>query len=368
MLGLVPPPVAPIILVGLGADVVLVIIALASLLVLVAAAVLYWPLDWIYRHTTDGIVGRVAGGIAGAFGLNPLGLAISRFLNHAMVDFAAWAVKGLRPFAHALWSLVQTLWHSLAVILAVTQYLAAWIDGSHQQLQAGLAAARAQEAADIQIVDKYVEALLTKEEADVAALTATLAAGLSAINAKEQADVAGLGRTIGNDVAGLNRTITTDVTALNQALQSDVLNLNNRITSVQTVLQNRESTDVRSLTAADATNLRAAENFALGAITGATPGIIQKAIAAVAPQLDKVKTELNECVDPLCDTVTPQAKRLGNVGKIFQGLEDLALVAFLMALTEEAVSDPAAVVEDTVSVFNAVLKPVAGEFRDAVGL
>jgi hypothetical protein len=91
-------------------------------------------------------------------------------------------------------------------------------------------------------------------------------------------------------------------------------------------------------------------------------------MTALQSQTAKIQTETDECLTPLCDTVTPQAPRLGRLGHIFQGLEDLALVAFLLALTEEALHHPQALADDTAAVYRDVLGPVVTGFKDVVGI
>jgi hypothetical protein len=269
--------------------------------------------------------------------------------------------------AQAAWSVVSLVWQFMFVTVGICLTLTRHLAGMDQSGKGDVAALAAREQADVQTIDRYIEALLAKEEADVAAILGTMSAGLSALSAGEQSDVAALNATIGNDVRSLNATINSDVAALNSTIRSDVLNLNNRITSVQTVLAGREATDVNSLKATDAANLGTAERFATSAIAAATPGIIARAVAQISPELSAVKTEINDCLDPLCNTVTPQAPRAGRNLNWLKNLELLGVEALLVALAAECLTHPAAVADEVGSVMHAVGDGPLAAFRHLVG-
>lgn len=72
--------------------------------------------------------------------------------------------------------------------------------------------------------------------------------------------------------------------------------------------------------------------------------VIPSAITGLATQveteLQPIRNELDTCVAPLCDTVTPNAKQLGKLGNLLKNLENLGIAAVLAALVGEAVADP----------------------------
>ena len=72
--------------------------------------------------------------------------------------------------------------------------------------------------------------------------------------------------------------------------------------------------------------------------------VIPTAIAGLATQVETqlapIRTELQTCVEPLCDTVTPNAKSLGNLGKLLTDLTGLFEAGVLGALLVAAVKDP----------------------------
>lgn len=87
-----------------------------------------------------------------------------------------------------------------------------------------------------------------------------------------------------------------------------------------------------------------------GMITGAIAGTAVAAIPGIIAQVQALEAEATTCLEPLCDTVTPNANQLGNLGKLLKDLETLAEAGALMGLLVAAVEDPkgtAAVVEET---------------------
>jgi hypothetical protein len=109
-----------------------------------------------------------------------------------------------------------------------------------------------------------------------------------------------------------------------------------------------------------------------GIIDGIVPGIIAGAIpgilAQVIPRVATLEAEADECLKPLCDTVTPNAKQLGNLGQLFKNLEALGLEALFIALAAEAAHDPGAVAHDIVAVVDDVGGGLLAGFRDLVGV
>jgi hypothetical protein len=304
---------------------------------------------------------------------NPFGLLGDLFtwISGKWYGALKWAwtsvEKHCAHMAHTMWSFVSSLWRSLYVILTVLQWLWGWVDGTNQAIGRMQDQLQAKEAADYR-------QLQGQEAADYHQLAVTEAANLAA----EQNAIATLGLNVlaiegrlqaqeHTDVHNLQANLNTVDNQLHQLLQSDVLNLNNRITSVQTVLAGQEHTDVHNLQA----NLNAVDNsipgVALGVVAGAAPGIVAQAVAQVAPQLQKINTDLTECLDPLCNTVTPNASRLGHLGNLLKGLEALGLEALFVALAAEMLTHPAAVIEDFQSVMGAVGDPIMTGFRDLTG-
>lgn len=131
-------------------------------------------------------------------------------------------------------------------------------------------------------------------------------------------NVAGLQNQIngqGQQIGSLNRTIPTLATTA-------------ALTSTATVLEQKVANGVST-----------ARQFTTDAVT--------QLQTQLQPQINKLATDVETCLDPLCDTVTPNAGQLGRLGGLLKGLEELGLVALLAAYIAEAVADPRAAATQT---------------------
>lgn len=78
------------------------------------------------------------------------------------------------------------------------------------------------------------------------------------------------------------------------------------------------------------------------AVSGLSSSIETKLATQVEPELAKVSTAVDTCLEPLCDTVTPNAKNLGKLGNLLKGLEAVGIAALISGLVAAAVADPQA--------------------------
>lgn len=105
-----------------------------------------------------------------------------------------------------------------------------------------------------------------------------------------------------------------------------------------------------------------------GVVPGIVAGLVPGILSQVIPRVQALEGEVTECLEPLCDTVTPRAPQLGNLGKLFQELEDLGIEAFFIALAAEAVHDPKAVADDITTVVQDIGGGFMTGFRDLIGV
>lgn len=152
-----------------------------------------------------------------------------------------------------------------------------------------------------------------------------------------------------------------------------------QLAGVQASLTSLVGTDVTSLTKqiADTANkaeqevrnaVAQAEQFATEMSAGAGAAAVAKVVAQLQPQLDALKTETTECLAPLCDTVTPNARQLGNLGKLLSGLADASLLGLLLALLAEAAHDPGRVVADAENDLAGIVNGTVKGLRDLIGV
>jgi hypothetical protein len=340
-----------------GLDLVLVFIGMV--------AMLFFCAGWIITSLVVAVFQPIGIGFIRPFNV------LAGLFNAAMRWEWGQIEKHAIHFGRFFWSQIMMIWRFVYVVGDTLLQLSLRITGVSQTSQDGLAQLRAKEQTDIDTLDRVV------------------AADVTALHDQEVKDVANLNLTIAADVGSLSGDIVrqfnraeTDATAANNTLQATlnarINTLNNRITQVNTGLTNTINadvstinttirTDVNSLTAADATNLRTAENFATGLVSGLGIGALRSTITALQSQVSKIATETTECLDPLCDTVTPQAQRLGRNAKNWQNLEDLGVAAILVAMGAELLTNPGPVVSDIGTVVNDVGQPLVSAARDLIG-
>ena len=339
-------------------DFVFVLIAAACLLLVGAG----WVWGWL--------IVQLFGGIS-ILGFHPFA-SLGNAIEGAMASIARPLISRVVAFGHAAWSLVMVLWRFVYVVTVGLGGLALRITGVSQDSQSGLASVRAYVDSQISALVLYTEGLFGIENQKIATAEAEAAQEAAQATATSiaftQAEVAGANAhsdqlfnraeaDIGTNLRTAENFAVAQANAVRTTLNADVSTINATIT--------RDVTDLRQ---ADATNLRTAENFATGLVNGLGVGALRQTVTALQSELNQVKTETTECLDPLCNTVTPQAKRLGNLGKWFQDLEALAAAALLIAIAEEAVHDPGGVAHDIEAVVQGAGSDVLQGFRDLIGL
>lgn len=340
-----------------GIELVLFVVAMAGLLVLMAGHVPLRHLKGVFG-LIPGIGGALAGGIDAFTGtvVRSLAPAYDK-LVHPVAQWL-WAYA-MGPW-HLAWNVVQSVidakqWavradqHAAAAEAAAEAFAAATVAGIQQDLQLAESAILGQMAADLQSAEFYA---------------AQAAAGAEAAAIGQIGD---LRTTLGQDVAGIDATINDRVATLNGTIagvKSDVLSEANR-------LFGEAEAGVRALQG----EVAGIPAEILGTIDQVVPGDIARALAAAGvaalpgllSRTATLEAEATRCLEPLCDTITPNAGRLGNLGNLFHNLELLGVEAAILALGAECLTHPAAVVEDVSSVVNAVGGPVVSGVRDLLG-
>ena len=127
------------------------------------------------------------------------------------------------------------------------------------------------------------------------------------------------------------------------------------------------SNDVTVLEMKITNGVQVSEAFALDAAAKAAASATAQLQAQLQPQIDKIKTETDTCLDPLCDTVTPNAKQLGNLGNVLKAFQGAGIAALLAGLVAGAVNDPQAAADDIVTA-GGWIPGAANEALAAVGV
>lgn len=345
----------PLVVVGL--DLVWVVVGAVAVAILFAF--------WLVLYVLNAILGRVS-----FFGFHPFTFAldlVSAGMKKALglLDSKAYAL------GETIFGIMMTVWRFVYVV-TITVASLAWRELAHfQQLVGGL----------------FSET--NRARASEQGIQGNLAQQVGAVNALIQANAASTQtqlQTLVNQenlqLQSLQHYIQTNINALEQQIQAlhvpDLSGLQTQINNLGTNLQNQINTDISTVNATinrDVTDLvqqinggvATAEQFATGLVGGLGIGGIVQTLTALQGQVSKIATETTECLDPLCATVTPNAKRLGHLGNLLKGLEDLAVEAIIMALAAECLTDPKAVVNDISTVVNGIGDGVMAGFRDLVG-
>jgi hypothetical protein len=213
---------------------------------------------------------------------------------------------------------------------------AASLQGQISSLQRGLgvSSATAVEQA-VAISEAHSDALTSRVATALGTQIADLNASLHHVAAEVAAGDTAAVRSANahTDVAVAAEAHSRDVAVAGLAvtMRSDVLNLGAKIDSVATTVE-----------AQVASGIQTAEGFASTVASQAEAGAVAQALTQVQPQIDSLKNETDQCLEPLCDTVTPNARQLGKLGSLLKAFEGLGLAAVLAALVVEAIADPAA--------------------------
>ena len=338
-------------------DLVLVIWALAAMLVVGAA--------WILMAVVFEVFGNIS-----VLGAHPFALAAG-LLKAAMDKLGGQLMQYLDPIGHFFYGLAMGIWRPLYVIGDTIAGLVTQILGVNQALQSGLSGLRSLEQSDVQNLINNLHADIGNVEADIGGTLQAAETYANQVSDGVLGDAEHLYNLAEGDI--VNRAAATrayadqvgagvlgDAEHLYNLAEGDIVNSAAATRAYADQVSNgvlSQAEHLYNLAEGDIVNSKAA------AVTEA----VAEAVATLQPQLSKVQTAVDDCLEPLCDTVTPQAPRLGRLGNLLQGLESLAVEAVILALAAEAVHDPAAVVSDVKTVVQDVGGGALNGFRDLIG-
>jgi hypothetical protein len=316
------------------------IVALFCLLIVIAG--------WVVLYLLHLALGKIS-----IFGFHPFDFFYN-LATDALRSTFGYLEARCTAFAHWLWALVMTVWRPLYVILAVLYGLTTQLVGVSQGSQKGIADANAKEQTDINTLDGIIAAESTSLQNQINGLTGALNGYEAGAALDLQSKLSQLQASINTEIQGQVGNLTNAINTVDQSLNTDIQKafgslstaLSQQIGGLNTTLNN----DVASIDTAINTVQQSIPTVANQVVAQATPGIITQVETQLAPTLSKITTEITTCLDPLCETVTPNAKQLGDLGKLLKDLEGIFATGALMALLVAAVEDPkqtARVIVDT---------------------
>lgn len=347
----------PVFLIG-AFDLVAFAVAAICLILLLAGNKIFGVLSSLMRK-----VPAIGGAIADV---------IDSSLAGVISAIAPTYLKELGAVANFLWALPMGLWHYL-------YQLESSISDVYNAIQRTYLHA-----------DNNAQSVLNRAEALASGAASGLAGEIAALQSVITADITGVEAQIGAGVAAAEAVAAADADrVLNQALdaiataeadaaagvqaaealaqalagqvQSEAVTLFGQAEGAITVIQGQ----IQALPGQiEGTIPGIIDGIVPGIIAGAIPGILSQVI----PRVQALEGEVTECLEPLCDTVTPQAPKLGQLGQFLNNLELLGIEAIIIALAAEAAHDPEAVVHDFTTVIDDVGSPILSGFRDLIGV
>lgn len=313
-----------------GIDLVPFFIAAAAMLALLAGHVFMQVLKTIADDApfpVDILAGAISGGLQKAMSLliRPFDLLVAplarvimsitagvwNFLYQtvrAIADAKNWAVEAYRIG-------LQVEQNTTAAIGALDTRVTAELSNALAEVQsiegnlANLVGTEINNAVQFALVP--IEGAISDVQSEANRLFGTAESDIATAEAQAEAFAQGLADAVQSEAVRLFGTAEADITAL----QDQVLGIPAEIAGV-----------VDQVVPADiAAALEAAGVLAI-------PGLLSQVAA--------LEAEATECLEPLCDTVTPNANELGQLGKLLKDLEGLFAAGALMALLVAAVEDP----------------------------
>lgn len=347
----------PVLAIG-AVDLVAFVIALAVILVLLAFWVFGKVIESAFSHVP------VIGGWVGSNITDAMKAAIAGVAR--IFDMAATGM------AHFTWALATGVWHLLSQITATIGDAKSWAIRAYNTAMSGVLAAENYAVALEHQALGIASGWVATAEGDARVLFDTAEAGIATVASdvvSEANRVLGEAETY---AAGLAGAVQSEAVSLFGTAEGFATGLFDQVSSEATRLFGQAEADAGAAVAGvEATVAGLAGDLAglkgdVAGIAGAL-GLVAT-IPALSTLVQSLTAEADQCLKPLCDTVTPRAPQLGKLGQFLAGIEDLAIDALVAALFVEAATHPGAVASEAETLIRAVGEPVVTGIRDLTGL
>jgi hypothetical protein len=316
-------------------DLIEFLVALAAVLAVGALWVLFQPLVKLFNRVHISFFG---------FGGIGLGDIISGGLEQAMQDIIVSYSALAHATAHFMWTLAVGMWHLVYNTVTGVKHAESTADQANTTANSTAAALPDQISGAISSSNSYADGVLAVAQGDVITQFNEATAHTDTLYNDSIAHADGLynqatvnadtlynqsiahADDLYNQAIGTAQSLAT-AAALDGINQADTVynDLVGQIGSVQDVL-NSEIDKV----------LDDAETFATGAAAAAAAA----SVAGLLTRVGTLEAEATECLEPLCDEVTPNASQLGEAGRLLKTVEGLFTAAALMGLLVAGVEDP----------------------------
>jgi hypothetical protein len=151
-----------------------------------------------------------------------------------------------------------------------------------------------------------------------------------------------IGQLNANAVAQLAATVTTDVTDIEQMVEQAMATVENQIRLLGDEVVVDTQRLVNQITDTTTNTLNEAKTFTTVAVTALAPSVATQVLTQVERDLGPIKTEVDQCLTPLCDAVKPNFNHLKDLLDLLKALADIFALGLLTALLVAAIENPKA--------------------------
>lgn len=218
----------------------------------------------------------------------------------------------------------------------------------------------------------HADAISGQVNGRISAVQNALQANINALSAQANGRMGALYNASVAHTDAVSTQVNTRIGAVQNALQANINGVQGQLTQLvgtDVAKLAKDITDTAN-TAEQQVKNAVATAEAAAATLAATAGAsaVTKVVAALQPQISAIKTETDQCLAPLCDSVTPNAKQLGKLGNLLHDLTDAALLGGVLALLVEAAHDPGRLVTDIENDLGGIVDGAAHGLRDLIGV
>jgi hypothetical protein len=341
-----------------GVDIVALLVAIAVLLVLGAF--------WVFGTIIERVIGHVPI-VGGAMG-------------HVFTDYLSSVIQSViggfdaltHSVAHYFWAFGVGVWHLTYKLVQAIADAKSWAISAYAHasglfgtaegdITASLGQALAATAAAEAFAVNVAENLFSGVESDISGLLDTAEAFAVAQATTVLHDAEDLFNRAEADTAGILSTAEAFAQSAASTVLDEAAHLYNEGIAYTNSVADVLNADIDAVIG-EATSV--AESAAAVAAAAAAAGVL----AQVLPRVVALEAEAAECLAPLCDTITPNAGILGNLGSLLGLLGQAATWALLVELLVGAATDPAAAVADLQSTIVGPINAIARDVSDLIGV
>jgi hypothetical protein len=347
----------PVLAIG-AVDLVALVIAAAVLLVLLAAWVPFKLIDLVLSHLW--FVGNYVSG------------TVSGWLESAMKAVIRTFDSFTHAVAHLIWQGAIGIWHLLeqtvnAILDAKVWAMRAWhlantgVAGLTATILGYYNRAIAWATHEAAVAIGVAAADLAVAEHDIA-LARNYAVGVAEGLYNQAVAVAAADLTTAiHIVEGYHRyDVALAESLYNQAITYAQDLFNPAIAELSTL--------VRTIPADIAQAVTTAEGYVNQVVPADVAAAVAGILAGVLPRIAVLEAEAVRCLEPLCNSVTPNASQLGKLGSLFTHLESDAFLVLVLAFLGDVALHPDVVVNEAEAVLGGLAHSTLAAYRNLVGV